>query len=554
MRKLLQVGVLLILCVFLIPGCITKAMDEGKTNLGNSIEPITLVFYNSDPQEGYDNFEDPIAKAITKETGVTLDLVSPGGENKQKISIMIASGDYPDLFYAREDQSMLINERALIDLTSLIDKNGENLKKLYGPYINRLRYSLEDKSIYQVGSYGVNDQYIEPISGFQLQHAVVKELGYPELRTLEDYENAIRLYKEKHPTIDGQPTIGMSVCADGWRIRISVTNPASFATGQNGDDGEWYIDQNTNKAVFHLSRPEEKEYFRWLNHMYNSGLLDPESFVQKYEQYSAKIASGRVLGLSDANWEFSLPQSILKSEGKYDRMYGTYPITLSEKYINKAYMTGGYDGGWGIGITISCKNPQRAIEFLDWMASDEGQILCNWGIEGVNYQVVDGKRTIADEEWGKWQKLDYMKATGVRLYTYPFPQYGRMVKDSTGQYYNPETPERIVGQYTEIEKEVLAEYGVTMWRDLYEHDFEDKKYGFAYLINLPGNSEVEALFQTMEEISWRRITEAVMSAPGSFDSIWDSYQQEMIDAGLHKMEDEFNKLLADRIQLWSEEK
>ncbi|WP_353626566.1 hypothetical protein [Bacillus sp. JCM 19041] len=57
-----------------------------------------------------------------------------------------------------------------------------------------------------------------------LQHEVVKELGYPEIRTVEDFEEAIRTYKEENPTIDGQPTIGLSLLADDWRIMISTTN------------------------------------------------------------------------------------------------------------------------------------------------------------------------------------------------------------------------------------------------------------------------------------------------------------------------------------------
>ena len=47
---------------------------------------------------------------------------------------------------------------------------------------------------------------------------VVKELSYPRLVIVDDYENAIRTYIDKHPTIDGQPTIGLSLLAEYWRI------------------------------------------------------------------------------------------------------------------------------------------------------------------------------------------------------------------------------------------------------------------------------------------------------------------------------------------------
>ncbi len=57
---------------------------------------------------------------------------------------------------------------------------------------------------------------------------------------------------------------------------ITVSNPA-VATAGVPDEGEIYIDPATYEAKFHYLRPEEKEYFRWLNHMHDIGLLDPET-------------------------------------------------------------------------------------------------------------------------------------------------------------------------------------------------------------------------------------------------------------------------------------
>lgn len=59
-----------------------------------------------------------------------------------------------------------------------------------------------------------------------------------------------------------------------------MTNPAVTATG-GPDDGEYYIDPKTHKAILHYKRPEEREYFRWLNHMYNEGLLDKDTLCKK---------------------------------------------------------------------------------------------------------------------------------------------------------------------------------------------------------------------------------------------------------------------------------
>ncbi|KAF6614187.1 ABC transporter substrate-binding protein, partial [Paenibacillus sp. EKM208P] len=113
----------------------------------------------------------------------------------------------------------------------------------------------------------------------------------------------IKDYITKHPTDEnGNKNIGLSLNADDWHM-YQVTN-SGFQTTGGPDDGEYYIDQKTHQATYHFRRPEEKEYFRWLNHMNSIGLLDPESFVQKTDQFKAKVASGRVLGLADPEWDY----------------------------------------------------------------------------------------------------------------------------------------------------------------------------------------------------------------------------------------------------------
>ena len=87
------------------------------------------------------------------------------------------------------------------------------------------------------------------------------------------------------------------------------------------------------------------------------------------------------------------------------------------------------------------------------MASDEAQVLVNWGIEGVNYQVVNGKRVIPPEEFARrTNDPNYIRETGVGLYVYPFPQRGDGQLDPTGNPYTPTTKDYIKQRYSAIEK------------------------------------------------------------------------------------------------------
>jgi len=118
------------------------------------------------------------------------------------------------------------------------------------------------------------------------------------------------------------------------------------------------------------------------------------------------------------------------------------------------------------------------------------------------------------------------------------------VLDSTGNYYTTNFPEQIVATYNEVEKETLAAYGATTWKDLFpsEEEFPVKPWGAAWNIQIPADSELNVLQERMKEITWRRIPEAILAPPEDFDRIWDEYQQELLKAGVEKMEDEYENV------------
>jgi putative aldouronate transport system substrate-binding protein len=528
--------------------------NSTKSESANDLAPITLTMFSADTNADWDDMQSGVGKKIKEKTGVTLKEEFPVGAADQKIALMASSGEYPDLISGKGDVQKLIDAGAMVDLAPLIDKYGPNIKKVYGDYLKRLRYSNDNHAIYVLPSAGVNQKYFDAGGGFELQHQVLKELGYPKIKTVQDYENAIKAYKEKHPTMDGKPTVGLSLLADDWRILISVTNPAFYTTGAP-DDGEFNIDQNTYEAKYHFLRPEEKEYFKWLNHMNSIGLLDPESFVQKYDQYKSKIASGRVIGLIDQNWEYGDGENVLKKDGKLDQTYAHFPVTLNENIQDHSFQDTGYLAGWGIGITTKAKDPVRAIKFLDWLASDEGQVLVNWGIEGVDYKVENGKRVLTPEAQDKKTNnpSGYKKENGIGNY-FLSARYGDGVKDPTGNYYTTSFPEQIQKNYTKADLETLKAYNVTTYKDLWPKDgeFPVRKYGAAWGISMPTGSDIQVTFQKSEDIMKKRIPEAILAKPEDFDKVWDAFMADLEKVGVKKMGEQFTQMVKDRVKLWNE--
>ncbi|WP_339286877.1 ABC transporter substrate-binding protein [Paenibacillus sp. FSL R5-0486] len=551
-------GACLVTSVVLVSAGCGNAGENSESNTSDTNSPITFTFFGADASPNWNKMQDAVGKKITEETGVSIDAefdISSGGGN-DRISLMAASGDYPDLIFPKGNLTRLVDAGAMIDLTDLIEEHAPNLKKIYGEHFNRLKYSNDDPSIYWIPTNGAIDQVsFDATNGTAIQHRVVKELGYPEIKTLNDFENVLREYYEKHPTTDdGQPTIPLTLSADGWRRMITVTDPAVMSTGGPGD-GEYFINPDTYEAVLHYKRPEEKEYFRWLNKMYNEGLLDKDSFVQKDDQYKSKIASGRVLSLLDPSWGFSDAENALKSAGKDDMTYGFYPVTLDDNFQRKDFQNIGFDG-YGIGITVDCEDPVRAIKFLDWMSSEEGQVLRNWGVEGEQYNVEDGVRTIPADVQERKNKDNntFTKETGVGLYYIFGAHYGDGVKDSTDNYYTTNYPEQIQQSYSDEEKEALKGYGITTWKDLFpsEKEFPVKEWGAAYNMPIPSDSgDYNVVYQKTQDIIQKRIAEAITSSPSAFEGIYDNMITELDNAGAVAMEQQYTEWIKDRVRLWT---
>ncbi|WDF51664.1 ABC transporter substrate-binding protein [Paenibacillus sp. KACC 21273] len=555
-RKLFRYALAPMLVVALASVTACGSSDPVETETSDVSTPITISFFGSDANPTWNNMQDDVGKAITKATNVTLNAeydVSGGGT--QKIALMTASGDYPDMITPKGSISKLVEAGALIDLTDLINKYGPNIKKVYGDDLARLQYSKEDPSIYVLPTNaGVGQTSFDAGGGFEVQNAVMKELGYPKIETVKDFEKVLKEYKEKNPTINGQPTIPLSLNADDWKIQITVTNPAFLSTGAP-DDGEFYIDPETYEAQLHYKRPEEKEYFRWLNHMYNEGLLDPETFTQKTDQYNSKIASGRVLGLIDQDWDYQQAENALKSSGMTERAYGHYPVQLTTETKDRSFQDIGAPVGYGIGITTSAKDPIRIIKFLDWMSSDEAQVLNQWGIEGKQYNMKDGKRVIpADVQDMKTNdNTNFVKTTGVSGYTIFGVHYGDGVKDPSGNYYTTNFPEQIIAGYTASEKETLKAYGATTWKDLFpqKDEFPVKPWGAAYNLPAPDDQEYTVNFQKGQDIVRKRIPEAILASPEEFDGIYDEMVAELSTEPMKKMEASYTQMIKDTVELWS---
>jgi ABC-type sugar transport system, periplasmic component len=525
----------------------TVAVDtQQQETTQESLEPVTFTFYSADGLE--DTWTDPVAQMITEKTGVTLKMDYPADSNDNRIELMVATGEYPDFVFAKGSVSTLIRNDALIDMSDLIDEYGPNIKKLYGDEYENLRYSSEDPSIYQLCSDKVQEETLETSGTAQLQWAVLQENQYRVPYTLEEYTQMIRDYMEKYPMINGKPVIGISIVCSDWHWYIMLSNPSGYMNG-SADNGQWIVDDEKQEVYYKHAADGQKEYYKWLNEMYNEGILDPEFATQTHEDFVLKVAEGRVLGLLDEEWDYTGAEISLRADGQEEHTYAGLPVTIDRSVKCPSLKQQNLAVGWGIGITKSCKDPVRAVRFLDWLCSDEAQILLNWGIEGVDYYYDEnGKRCITEEDLEASRKdTNYSERTGVGFRVYPYPSYGNQSVDSTGNSYSKSSREMIKEGYDEMEKEALKAWNVDMLTDIFpqKEEFSKDAYSPLWALTLP--DELEKMLVALDNVSWKGLIECVVSPADDFDAKWDELQQNLKDAGLEKADREMTALLRDEI-------
>ncbi len=523
--------------------------DNAPSNNGEVVE---LTFFNADGNQE-DPWTDPVAQAITEKTGVKLKTTYPIGGNDQSeaVALMIAEQKYPDLIFAKGSANNLIEADALIDMSDLIEEYGPNIKKLYGDEFGKLRQSADDPAIYQLSAYAVGGEKYKDCGSAQIQWDVIKANDYKIPETLDEFETMIKEYIASSPkTEDGLDRIGITLSTADWHWMITLGNPAGAIADGAPDNGQWIVDEN-NQAMYKFRSEKEREYFRWLCRMYNEGILDPEFATQTHEDYIAKIASGRVVALFDKDWDYQDGEKVLKADGKLGATYCGLPLTMDKDTKSPVLMYQGLTTGTGIAISSSCADPVKAIQYIDFLCSDEGQVLTHWGVEDVNYFIDEsGHRFRTDEEIEASQNdKDYQKNTGVGFHNYPFPSYGDGITDPTGSTYTTTSKSSVIGEYNEEERAAVEKWGVELLVDVFPQadEFEVPPYPPLWALAKP--TEFDEIGNQLDEVAWSKLIECVIGSEADFDDTYDAMIAELEATGMSDAESMLNEIIAEKVAL-----
>ena len=495
--------------------------------------------------------DNKIYKWIEENLNVTFTWDILVGNKDQKIGVMIAGGDYPDILHV--DSKKFYDAGALIPLDELVDRFAPRLKAHYAEAWERMKES--DGKVYTLPVWGVehgrdhNNWYGGP--AMWIQKAVLKEFGYPKITTLDEYFDLIIKYKEKYPTINGQPTIGYTILAHDWRT-FNVINPPNFLAGFP-NDGNGTVDPVTHKYKVFLGQEISKRWFKKLNEMNALGVIDRSCFVDNYDQYLAKISSGRVLGFHDQMWQFQRAEESLTNQKMQTRTYAPLPIVFDESITPRYRNRSVPNVGQGISISRKAKDPVRIIRFLDAQLEDHVQRIAGlYGIEGEDYQLnEDGlpyrtqlqRDQQEDEVWKLHNQSNLWRSHSPK---------------NQGTYENG-WPTNIADFFHEREaamkpedRELWLAYNVDNNPQMLDKDPPPNSVWFpGWNIEIPDGSEVQMIWRRAEDVYRKNLPKIILAQRAQFERFWADYIDELNKIGLEKYEAHIQKHIDERIEKWS---
>ena len=526
------------------------AMTGAGTTFAEEVKEFTAFFAVPGTEINKDN---DIQQIIAEKTGVKVDETWLTGQTEEEaIGTMIAGDQYPDFIDGGVATSSLYEAGALIPLDDYIEQY-PNLKNYYTEeQWESLRQ--DDGHIYWINQFdnilGEDKTTTQTLGAFWIQARVLEWAGYPEVKTLDQYFDLIESYNEANPTMeDGTPNIPYTILCEGTKFFGLTGAPLELAGYPN--EGSVYVDEEALQCVDYNVTDLTKQYYQKLNEGYKSGLVDPEAFTQTYDEYIAKLSSGRVLGMHDQWWSFHTPVENAIAQAGLDAQgcdYIPLGITMDESIQNRWFtLQDTVNVAQGIAITKDCKDPDAAAKFLSDLLDQEIRDLRFWGVEGVDYEVDENGAFYRTEEQRAQASDSAYIASHTCQYVW-FPQYDGTSTDGI----NANKPENQPGEFydglrSDIKKTFDA-YGVKTYVEMLgRNDAPGPWYPmWTYTNAMTTSTEGGVAFTMMDEVLHEYMP--MVCIADDFEATWQEFLDRYNSCNPQAFMDEVQGELERRIE------
>lgn len=339
------------------------------------------------------NPDDRIVAEINKKLGIKLSVqVVPEG-NVEKVNIIMASGDMPDIVtgaYGTSATKQWIDKGLVIPLNDYFAAN---------PDIKKWEEDVYPWSSLSGKYYGVPfiTQYEAANRLIIMRQDWLDNLNMRYPADLREMKEVLIAFTEKDPDGNGKKdTVGFTAARPDAVTGITPFDWVFFAFGQKYAD--YALDADNNIIPWF----EDASFIPAMNYicdLYRRGVIDNEIMLNQQPKAEEKLYQGKAgsallplfrhVSRHERNLQQIHPAATLT--------YGVPPKGQTGDFgLNRQGKTGFFTC-----ITSSCKSPEKAAAFINFMISKEGCDLLRLGIEGIHYTRENGKLAFNEEERAK---------------------------------------------------------------------------------------------------------------------------------------------------------
>ncbi len=344
----------------------------------------------------------PVHQKWYERTGVTVEWeVYPDDQIFEVSKLRLYSGvNLPDLVYTGEDANLLGQQGIIIPIDEIIYEHCPDIVRVMEEYPNyRKAITADDGHIYKLTWLQPGSAMTNPWAPLAIRRDWVKKLGLELPRNAEELYTVFKAFKTQDPNRNGKnDEIPFTVI---WGDASALT---ALAGPLFGVDLSWRenqttafgLDETRTKIIAQLERPECKDFIAYCQKLMKEGLVDPELAHSNEDLVKQKI-SANILGSVPTYYSTCVEYNRLSREGGDPDAdwYGLTPFDLPDGTPGKMYYNDGIFHAFV--VTKDCKIPEVVLKWIDWVCySKEGHDLGYWGIEGITYEVVDGKKKLTD--------------------------------------------------------------------------------------------------------------------------------------------------------------
>lgn len=464
-RKVLALALAAAMSVTLYSGCGKKTAQEGSATPATSADsgkitdkPIEIGVMMPGRPEGPISNDMPLVKEMTKKTGISFKWEQAPSDDKQyleKFNILVASGDIPDLMIY-SDKELLTRggtNGVFEELTPYISKYMPNVKKKMDEKGIEKLIKTDDGKIY----------YLPRMTAVKTANVQIfrqdwlDKLSLKAPTTQDELYNVLKAFKEKDPNGNGKADEIPFTC------RGKLTSLTPFFESYGIFSKEAFFVEN-GKVKYSYTDPRYKEGLKFVNKLYKEKLIDNEYATNDLNIWQSRLTNGTSGMTYDMFIRVEFLNNILKKADPKGNYVGAAPLKNTAGKVE----TKDQQNPVGAGTVVSSKSKYKVeiAKFLNWMYSEEGIMLTNFGIEGNTYQMTNGQpqyteRIMKDpnktaqimlysegwrDNWPYYTDIRYENAMGS--------EYQNKMRDEMAKYVIPNYPTTL--SFSDEERKVIT--------------------------------------------------------------------------------------------------